>query len=132
MKNYRTIIITASIFGILAVSLGAFGAHKLKELLSSPSLTVYQTGITYHFYHTLALLGLGIWAKTQMKPSAWIGRAAIFFTLGILLFSGSLYFIALKEISHLGHLMPMIGPITPIGGLCFIIGWAMVGIAASR
>ena len=115
MKS-TTILKTAAIFGVLAVGIGAFGAHGLKPmLLETGRLDTFETAVKYHFYHTLALFALGILAKVQTD---WKSLSLSFwgFTLGILIFSGSLYALCLVGITWLGA-------ITPIGGVAFILGW---------
>ena len=116
--NNRLIII-ASVFGILAVILGAFGAHALKSQLDPAGLEVWKTAVSYHFYHTLALLFVSILPASNGKV---VNMAAWFFSLGILFFSGSLYLISTKEILNIKQLS-VLGPLTPIGGLFFILGW---------
>jgi len=114
--NSKTILILAGISGALAVGLGAFGAHSLEALLTQNGrLDTFQTAVNYHFYHTLALVGIGILAL--IKPD-WKGLAfsAWCMVLGILIFSGSLYLLSLSGITWLGA-------ITPLGGLAFILGW---------
>jgi uncharacterized membrane protein YgdD (TMEM256/DUF423 family) len=115
----KQVIIIASVFGILAVILGAFGAHALKSLLDPAGLDVWKTAVSYHFYHTLALLFVSILPASNSRAG---NLAAWFFSLGILLFSGSLYLISAKEILNFTQLS-VLGPITPIGGLFFILGW---------
>ncbi|MFA6946771.1 MAG: DUF423 domain-containing protein [Pedobacter sp.] len=115
----KRVIIIASVFGILAVILGAFGAHALKSLLDPAGLEIWKTAVSYHFYHTLALLFVSILPASSSKAA---NMAAWFFSLGILLFSGSLYLISTKEILNITQLS-VLGPITPIGGLFFILGW---------
>ena len=115
----KQVIIIASVFGILAVILGAFGAHALKSLLDPAGLEVWKTAVSYHFYHTIALLFVSILPASNNKA---VNMAAWFFSLGILLFSGSLYLISTKEILNIEQLS-VLGPITPIGGLFFILGW---------
>lgn len=109
-------------FGALAVVLGAFGAHSLKNVVGQQSLEIWEKGVQYQFYHTFALLGLATFIKDKNKAAHW---AYILFTLGIVLFSGSLYILALKDVMNTG-LAGVVGPITPIGGLCFILGWCML------
>lgn len=111
-----TILKTAAIFGALAVGIGAFGAHGLKPMLESTGrLDTFETAVKYHFYHTLALLALGIW--TSVKPGLRKSALSFWgFSLGILIFSGSLYALCLSGIT-------VLGAITPIGGVAFIIGW---------
>jgi uncharacterized membrane protein YgdD (TMEM256/DUF423 family) len=115
----KRLIIIASVFGILAVILGAFGAHALKSQLDPAGLEVWKTAVSYHFYHTLALLFVSILPASNGKV---VNMAAWFFSLGILFFSGSLYLISTKEILNIKQLS-VLGPLTPIGGLFFILGW---------
>jgi len=115
--NAKQILQLAGISGALAVGLGAFGAHSLEALLiQNGRLDTFQTAVNYHFYHTLALLGIGVLAT--VKPN-WkgISFAAWSMVLGILIFSGSLYVLCLTGITWLGA-------ITPLGGLAFILGWS--------
>ena len=121
-KNILTI---AGISGALAVGLGAFGAHGLESLLiQNGRLDTFETAVSYHFYHTLGLLGLGILA---MIKSEWKGLslAAWGMFLGILIFSGSLYILSLTGITWLGA-------ITPIGGVGFILGWLALAYAVLK
>jgi uncharacterized membrane protein YgdD (TMEM256/DUF423 family) len=124
----RRIILTASLFGAIAVIFGAFGAHSLKNVLSSGALEVWAKGVEYQFYHTFALLFLSLIAIKEDKLLKW---SYVFFTLGIIFFSGSLYLLATRELLNMAFLN-YIGPVTPIGGLCFILGWALLFVAASK
>jgi uncharacterized membrane protein YgdD (TMEM256/DUF423 family) len=124
----KRIIITASIFGALAVILGAFGAHSLKKILSPEQMDIWHTAVQYHFYHTFALLFLSTFARFKNKI---INFSAYCFSIGIFLFSGSLYLMALKNILVVGS-ANVLGPITPIGGLFFILGWLSLFLAAVR
>jgi uncharacterized membrane protein YgdD (TMEM256/DUF423 family) len=117
----RTTLRMASVSGFLAVALGAFGAHGLKPLLSADLLQVYQTGVQYHLLHTVVLLALGIWQLVQ--PQRWLDRAAIMMLLGIVLFSGSLYLLAVTGIR-------ILGVITPFGGVSWLAAWLMLFMAA--
>ncbi len=106
----------ASLSAMTAVIFGAFGAHALKERLDDYSLGVFETAVQYHFYHSLALLAVGILAlqlpaHSLLKSSGWL------FFLGIIVFSGSLYILSMTGVKWLGA-------ITPLGGLAFIAGWA--------
>ncbi|MBN2785897.1 MAG: DUF423 domain-containing protein [Pontiellaceae bacterium] len=112
-----------SFSGALSVILGAFGAHGLKEKLSEKMLANWMTGVEYQFYHTLALLLLGLLALHL--PARAIGGAGWAFTIGITLFSGSLYVMALTGITKLGM-------ITPIGGLAFIVGWVLLAVSVIK
>lgn len=109
----------------IAIVLGALGAHKLKELLSPEKLSSFQTGVQYHIYHAFALLIINSAGAFQqlkgLKTVNWL------FNLGILCFSGSIYALSTMEISGLSFLKAL-GPITPIGGLLFIIGWILLSI----
>lgn len=116
----KTILMTASVLLALAVALGAFGAHGLKSQLSSDMMQTYKTGVEYHFYHALGLLLIGILAVSF--PSEMIKWSAILLMAGIILFSGSLYVLAVSGIKWLGA-------ITPIGGLSFIAGWILLFLA---
>ena len=112
----KVFITLASLSGMLAVMLGAFGAHALKGRLDDYALGIFQTAVQYHFYHSFALLAVGILALSQpqtalLKSSGWL------FLLGILVFSGSLYLLSLTGVRWLGA-------VTPLGGLAFIAGWA--------
>ena len=112
-----------AISGALAVMLGAFGAHGLKDKLTTEMMAVYKTAVEYQFYHTLALLFVGVIAlhypTKQLTASGWL------FTAGILIFSGSLYALSISGIK-------ILGAITPIGGLCFIAGWVLLAIAVLK
>jgi uncharacterized membrane protein YgdD (TMEM256/DUF423 family) len=111
---------TASAFLVLAVAIGAFGAHGLKPHLSAEMIQTYKTGVEYHFYHALGLLLIGVLAVSF--PSDLLKWAAIFLAAGIVLFSGSLYVLAVTGIK-------MLGAITPLGGLSFIAGWVLLLVA---
>jgi len=122
----RKIVVTAALLGMLAVVTGAFGAHALKEVLSAKYLQTWGTAVQYHFYHVFALLFLATINKTNGKlinASYWL------FTLGILLFSGSLYALSLLSV-HPSGIMSILGPITPLGGVLFIAGWFTLALAA--
>jgi len=123
----RKIIITAAVFGLLAVIAGAFGAHGLEPLLTLKQKEVWHTAVQYQFYHVFALLFLSFFngdAKLTMI-------SYYLFTFGIICFSGSLYLLACSNQLGITNLM-IIGPITPLGGLLFIAGWATLALAAIR
>ena len=103
----------------LAVALGAFAAHGLRSRISADALATFETGARYHMYHALALLGVA-WAVTRW-PSAW--TAGWLFVAGTVLFSGSLYLLAVTGVRALGA-------ITPLGGLAFILGWLALAWSA--
>ncbi|TVZ37255.1 uncharacterized membrane protein YgdD (TMEM256/DUF423 family) [Alteromonadaceae bacterium 2753L.S.0a.02] len=124
MLNSKLIFCFASCFGASAVMLGAFGAHSLKNTLSESQLAVWQTAVHYQFYHTMALLAVGLMLLHGMPPK-WLQWSAGAFVLGILFFSGSLYALALGG-------PRLLGPITPLGGLAFIVGWLMLLLAVVK
>ena len=117
MNTTKLILITSGVFGGLAVLLGAFGAHGLKKIVSPEMIAVFKTGVDYQFYHAfaIALVGLSLIAQGT-DPGKWLTWAFVAFAVGIILFSGSLYMLALTQLKFFG-------PITPLGGLCFILGW---------
>lgn len=122
----RRIGIVACILGCLAVMLGAFGAHFLKVSLSVTELENWKTGVNYQFYHTLALFVI---SNLKLR-SRIINYSAVFFVLGIFFFSGSLYLLSTHSLTGLS--VAIFGPITPLGGLCFIIGWLTMFLAYVR
>jgi uncharacterized membrane protein YgdD (TMEM256/DUF423 family) len=124
----KRIIIVASVFGILAVISGAFGAHSLKKLLNSDELDTWHTAVQYQFYHTFALLFLATFSRFRSRT---INAASWFFTCGILLFSGSLYLLSAKDLLNITN-VALLGPLTPIGGLCFILGWIGLLVATIK
>jgi uncharacterized membrane protein YgdD (TMEM256/DUF423 family) len=121
-KLSRNIIVTASILGAVTIAIGAFGAHGLKQLVSEESLTTFETGVRYQMYHVIVLLVLGFSEKVSIATKKWVFR---FFGYGMLFFSGSIYFLALKE--QLPFSVSFLGPVTPLGGLLFILGWIRLG-----
>ena len=127
MMNKR-IIITASIFGLLAVIAGAFGAHGLKPYLDADKLEVWHTAVQYQFYHVFALLFLSTFARTK---NSLISTSYYLFTLGIVFFSGSLYLLACRDLIGYSWLV-YFGPVTPLGGLLFIIGWITLAMASYK
>ncbi|KAB2518021.1 DUF423 domain-containing protein [Pseudomonas moraviensis] len=119
----RGFLMLAAFFGFTGVALGAFAAHGLKNRLTPEYLTIFHTGVTYQLVHTLALFGVALLAtQIQGRLITWAGLS---FTVGIVLFSGSLYLLTMTGISKLGI-------ITPFGGLAFLIGWVCLGLAAWR
>jgi uncharacterized membrane protein YgdD (TMEM256/DUF423 family) len=125
----KRFIQAAALLGALSVILGAFGAHALKEMISEKSLAIFETGVRYQFYHAVALLLTGILYKEfTNKYVLWAGRL---YGLGMLLFCGSLYFLALVDLSAQPGLKA-IGAVTPLGGLCFIAGWVLLAVGAGK
>lgn len=117
-KMDRKIISTAAIFGFIAITLGAFGAHALKGVLTIDQLNTFETGVKYQMYHALFLLFVGTNQTITEK-----GKKAIFYlvAIGAVLFSGSIYLLSTTSITHIT--ISSIGFITPIGGLLLIAGW---------
>ncbi|MEQ9278547.1 MAG: DUF423 domain-containing protein [Balneola sp.] len=112
-----TILVIASFLAALAVGLGAFGAHALEESLSPKRLDTWNTAVTYHMWHALALIALALVSRVFEVDLAWSLNLIV---AGIFIFSGSLYLLCLTDTSWLGA-------ITPIGGICFILGWLIAG-----
>jgi uncharacterized membrane protein YgdD (TMEM256/DUF423 family) len=117
----KLFIFLGSFSGMLAVAFGAFGAHALKDRLDDYGLRVFETAVQYHFYHSFALLLVGVIALSQpetvlLRSSGWL------FFIGLLIFSGSLYLLSLTGLGWLGA-------VTPLGGLAFIGGWACLATA---
>ncbi len=114
------ILRTSFIMAFLAVVFGAFAAHMLKGMLEPSRVLIFETGVRYQFYHAIALAITGLMSSHfSSKKITWAAR---FFILGILCFSGSLYLLALRDVWGIAH-WTWIGPITPIGGLFFLLGW---------
>ena len=113
-----------AINGLLSVAAGAFGAHGLKDKVTPRHLEVFETAARYQMYHALALLAVA-WLASRAQPNSYVTAAGWCFLAGIVLFSGSLYAIVLTGLNGFGR-------ITPIGGLLFIIGWALIAWTAGR
>ncbi len=114
---------TATLLGALAVGLGAFGAHALKQMLNEKYLGIFETAVRYQFYHVFALLAVGILFKEF--PNVYLAWSGRLFIAGIVLFSGSLYLLtALEGMGQQGF--KWLGAVTPLGGLCFIAGWVLL------
>ena len=118
-KNF---LLIGAVSAFLAVGLGAFGAHGLRTRISPDMLAVFETGVRYQMYHSLAIILVGLLVP---RLGGWlIGAAGWLFAAGVVLFSGSLYALALTDVS-------ILGAITPIGGLAFLAGWASLALAAA-
>jgi len=116
----KKIISTGAVFGMLAIILGAFGAHALKKVLSLEQLTTFETGVKYQMYHALFLLFIGLSELSQMA------KKTIYYlvVVGVLFFSGSIYLLATNTLTSFDF--KVIGFITPIGGLLLIVGWGIL------
>ena len=122
--NQRTTIITGGILAALAVAIGAFGAHGLKEILTENQRTeTFELAVKYQFYHAFGILITGV--LMNFYSDRKLSLAAIFFLVGIILFSGSLYVLSLTGIAKLGA-------VTPFGGVGFIVGWVLVVLGVAK
>jgi uncharacterized membrane protein YgdD (TMEM256/DUF423 family) len=111
----KTWLLLAAFFGLLSVALGAFGAHSLKNILDEYGKSIYEKAVLYQMFHSMALFAVGV--LQHLFKGISISPAGFGFLIGILLFSGSLYVLAISGVKWLGA-------ITPIGGLAFLFGWA--------
>lgn len=117
----KTFLLIGALAGFLGVALGAFGAHGLRARLSPEMLAVFETGVRYQMYHALAIVAVGL---MMPRLGGWLVQLAGWcFAAGIVLFSGSLYLLAVTGVTALGA-------VTPIGGLLFLVGWACLAIVA--
>lgn len=133
MFSARFYLLISAFSGLLSVVLGAFGAHGLKKIVTADMLTTYQTGVQYQLIHTLALLGLAILLLILNADLAVVKKlklSANLMIIGIVLFSGSLYTMTFMSVA--GGFPAWLGPITPIGGLAFIMAWACLAVAAFK
>jgi uncharacterized membrane protein YgdD (TMEM256/DUF423 family) len=122
----RLFLVVGALSACLAVGAGAFGAHGLRERLSTDMLGTFQTAATYQMYHALALLAVGILlSRFAQDSSTWLTAAGWLFVAGSVLFSGSLYALALTDIRWLGA-------ITPLGGVAFLLGWLALAVGVTR
>jgi uncharacterized membrane protein YgdD (TMEM256/DUF423 family) len=119
-------------FACLGVVIGAFAAHGLKPLLSLKEINNFETGVKYQFYHAFALIILGILGAIIPLNERLFKVAGFLFFIGVILFSGSLYLLSTQSILKIS--IPFLGPITPIGGVLLILGWALsiFGVLKSR
>ncbi|WP_068597279.1 DUF423 domain-containing protein [Vaginella massiliensis] len=115
----QVVLIMASFYGLTSVILGAFGAHAFKKLLAADKLTSFEVGVKYQMYHALALLAVGLYMQFNSGIEKAIGWSWI---IGTFLFSVSIYFLSFTD--YWGVNLKWLGPITPLGGLFMIVGWA--------
>ncbi|MGE8204943.1 DUF423 domain-containing protein [Heyndrickxia sp. NPDC080065] len=120
----KAFIIIGAINAFLAVALGAFGAHGLEDKLEPKYLDIWKTGVTYQMFHALGLLAIGIIAG-NIQGSSLMSWSGWLMFIGIILFSGSLYVLSLTKIS-------ILGAITPIGGVAFLVAWVLLVVAAIK
>jgi uncharacterized membrane protein YgdD (TMEM256/DUF423 family) len=126
---HKTFLKTAAFIGALGVILGAFGAHQLKSILSESAVLIFETAVRYMFYHVFALIAVAI--LYQQFSNKLLKSAGILFIVGIILFSGSLFVLTYKEALVLPGLK-WAGPITPLGGACFVAGWNCLGFGIKK
>ena len=121
----------AALSGAVTVVIGAFGAHALKQHLTEYQIAIYEKGVQYQFIHTLAVMVIGA-VMQRREASKWLSLAGWLLLAGIVCFSGSLYLLACRNLISLS--VAWAGPITPIGGICFVSGWIALfaGIRAGR
>lgn len=119
----KLFMMIAAAYGAISVAAGAFGAHGLKKTLEPHMLEVWQTAAQYQMYHALALLAVA-WLISK-QPSGAATAAGWAFVVGVLVFSGTLYALALSGVK-------ILGAITPIGGVAFIVGWICLAVGASK
>ncbi|MEZ4874330.1 MAG: DUF423 domain-containing protein [Flavobacteriaceae bacterium] len=124
---HKKIFILASLLAVITIAIGAFGAHGLKNLVDAPAVASFETGVRYQMYHVFALFMVGLMPAISPQSRKWV---TIFFLLGILFFSGSIYLLALQ--SQLPFSVRFLGPVTPLGGLLFIMGWLRLGYGIYR
>lgn len=123
-KGYSVMTLGAAL-SFLSVAAGAFGAHGVKSMLSGELFAIYQTAVEYQFYHSMALLIAGLMMALPLAVNLrYLKLASYCFMMGIVLFSGSLYLYAFTGLKKLGM-------ITPVGGVCFLAGWVMLGLSSS-
>ncbi|SDN23605.1 Uncharacterized membrane protein YgdD, TMEM256/DUF423 family [Paenibacillus sp. yr247] len=120
----KLFLLLGSVNAFLSVALGAFGAHYLKQKLTPDKLDVFQTGVHYHMIHAIALILIALLSE-KLANSSMVNASGWAIFIGIILFSGSLYALSLTGLK-------VFGPITPLGGLSFLIGWILLAIAALK
>ncbi len=119
----RWLLFSGGVLGSFGVALGAFAAHGLKQRLAPDLLRIFETGAHYQQLHAVAILAVGVWAAA--RPATVLHVGGLLLVAGVLVFSGSLYALALTGVRGLGA-------VTPLGGLCFLAGWACLAVAALR
>jgi uncharacterized membrane protein YgdD (TMEM256/DUF423 family) len=124
----KVFLVAAALAGLLAVTLGAFGAHSLRPLITSDQLSMWDKGVQYQIYHALAMFMCYLYLRKE--SSVYIRNAGLCFMCGIVCFSGSLYLLATRDLTHIPTVI--VGPITPIGGFFFIAGWVFVLVQALK
>ncbi len=127
---YKLYLTGGSSLAALAVILGAFGAHALKTKLSGDNILIFETAVRYQMYHSFALIA--VFLLSSKINSSLLNYSGIFFIAGIFLFSGSIYLLSCRELLGIEGWKSFLGPLTPLGGLCLIIGWICVVVASIK
>jgi uncharacterized membrane protein YgdD (TMEM256/DUF423 family) len=126
---HKSFLSIAAVLGALSVALGAFAAHRLKEIVSPDAVAIFETGVRYQFYHVFALLFVGLLSeRVNNKWMIWAGNC---FIMGIIFFCGSLYILTALKAAESSHLT-LIGIATPVGGLFFIAGWLFLWLGVKK
>lgn len=126
VTKMKRFIVTGALHGLLAVAFGAFGAHALKEILDEYSRGIWETAVQYQMFHATGLLIIGLLMSSKLLGEVkQLNLAGIFFNLGIVFFSGSLYVLAISGIK-------VLGAITPFGGVLFLAGWLLIILTALK
>lgn len=128
---YKPALIIGFICAALGVIIGAFAAHGLKPMMEVSQQQTFETGVRYQMYHSFALIMLGLLSAHVSNSNSYISYASLFFTLGIICFSGSLYALSLLQMNWIVGLKG-VGIITPIGGIFFILGWVYSLLAVMK
>ncbi|UKS24422.1 DUF423 domain-containing protein [Paenibacillus sp. HWE-109] len=121
----KLFLLLGSLNAFLSVALGAFGAHSLKQKLTPDKLDVFQTGVHYHMIHAIALILIALLSDKLVNSSSLVHASGWAIFIGIILFSGSLYALSITGLK-------IFGPITPLGGLSFLVGWVLLAVAAFK
>ncbi|GGI44131.1 membrane protein [Paenibacillus marchantiophytorum] len=121
----KLFLLLGSLNAFLSVALGAFGAHSLKQKLTPDQLDVFQTGVHYHMIHAIALILIALLSDKLVNSSSLVQASGWAIFIGIILFSGSLYALSITGLK-------IFGPITPLGGLSFLVGWVLLAVAAFK
>jgi len=123
---HKSFLSIAAVLGALSVALGAFAAHRLKEIVSPDAVAIFETGVRYQFYHVFALLFVGL--VSDRASNRWVVWAGNCFIMGIVFFCGSLYTLTALKAADISP-MKLIGIATPVGGVFFIAGWVFLWLA---
>jgi len=126
---HKSFLSIAAVLGALSVALGAFAAHRLKEIVSPDAVAVFETGVRYQFYHVFALLFAGL--ISDRVSNRWVIWAGNCFIMGIIFFCGSLYILTALKAADISP-MKIVGIATPVGGVFFIVGWLFMWLGVKK